>query len=189
MRLYPDPSTQAITWSFNYGGGGTLVDYSRSSDDSRIYNHILVTGAKNGGDMSEVPGSMGGEQSQTATIIFVDLKNEDPGSPTRISRIGDRVLPYESDLFTTQESAEEYARTMMRIASLEEYTMSWKSVMLPWLEPTDIVEIIEDDVSASEFVPRRFLLTNMTIPLALGPMSGTARRVTITGTQTVLDFQ
>lgn len=190
MRLYPDPTTQPVNWSFNYGGGGSLIDYSRSSDDSRIYNHIMVTGATQGGDMISVPGAQfSEEENQTATVIFSDIINTDPGSPTNVSRIGDRVLTYESDLFTTQAAADEYARTMMRIASLEEYNMNFKSLMLPFLEPTDIVEIIEDEVSASSFVPSRFLLTNLSLPLGLGPMSGNARRVTIVGTQTNLDFQ
>jgi hypothetical protein len=190
MRLLPDPTTQPVSWSFNYGGGGSLVDYSRSSDDSRIYNHIMVTGAKVGGDMSAVPGEIPtDDENQTAEIVFAEVINTDPGSPTNVARIGDRVLPYESDLFTTQASAMEYALTMLRIAALEEYTMSFKSLMLPWLEPTDIVEIIEDEVSASEFVPSRFLLTNLSIPLGLGAMSGNARRVTIVGNRNTLDFQ
>ena len=185
MRPYPDPSTDPLTWSFNYGGGGSLVDYTRSSDDSRIFNHVMVTGQAQSSGGSEYTG----EQDTTGTIIFAEVKNDVPGSPTNIERMGDRVLVYESDLFATNEAALQYARTMLRIASLEEFTMAFQSLILPWLEPSDIVEIIEDEVSASQYTPIRFLLTNMTIPLRLGPMSGTAKRVTIVGTENGLDFE
>lgn len=186
MRPYPDPTTSPIAWSFTNGGGGTLVSYTRSSTDSRVFNHIMVTGAAIGTDSSNVPASSVETSNTDSEVIFVDVRNDDPGSPTRISRIGDRVELYESDLFTSNEQALAYAQTQLRIGALEEYTMGFESLLLPWLDGSDIVEIVEDRVS--EYTPRRFLLSNFTIPLGLGSMSGTARRVTVVGTKQTMEF-
>ena len=118
-------------------------------------------------------------------IVFAEAINNIPGSPTAVDRIGDRVDQYESDLFTTVAQAQQYANTQLRIAALEEYTMSFESLLLPWLEASDIVEIVEE--RASDYTPRRFLLSNFTFPLGLGTMSGTARRVTVVGTKQTLE--
>jgi hypothetical protein len=186
MRPYPDPTTSPIAWSFTDGGGGSLINYSRSSTDSRMFNHIIVTGAAIGADSNNMPASQVAASNTDSEVIFAEARNDDPGSPTRIERVGDRVEPYESDLFTSQEQAQTYADTQLRIGALEEYTMSFESLLLPWLDGSDIVEIVED--RPTEYTPRRFLLSNFTIPLGLGSMSGTARRVTVVGTKQTLEF-
>jgi hypothetical protein len=185
MRPYPDPTTSPLAWSFNEGGGGTLVDYSRSSTDSRMFNHIIVTGAALGGESDDQPAYLYGSQATASEVVFAEAINNLAGSPTAVDRVGDRVETYESDLFTTAEQAQAYADAQLRIGALEEYTMSFESLILPWLEGSDIVEIVEDRVS--EYTPRRFLLSNFTIPLGLGSMSGTARRVTVVGTKQTME--
>lgn len=190
MRPYPDPTTHPLAWSFNQDEGGTLVDYKRSSNDSRVFNHIIVTGTSQGAEPQEQVsgGSQSGYGNINTEIVFAEAKNEDEGSPTRISRIGDRVAPpIESDLFVSQQQAQDYADTQLRISSLEEYQIGFQSLMIPWLEGSDIVEIVEKD--RSEFTPTRFLLSNFTIPLGLGGMSGTARRVTIVGSNQSQEYQ
>jgi hypothetical protein len=186
MRPYPDPTTSPIAWNFTDGTGGSLVSYSRSSTDSRVFNHILVTGAALGTDSNNMPAAQVTASNTDSEVIFAEARNDDPGSPTRIDRIGDRVELYESDLFTSNEQALAYAKTQLRIGALEEYTMGFQSLILPWLDGSDIVEIVED--RASEYTPRRFLLSNFTIPLGLGAMSGTARRVTVVGTKQTMEF-
>jgi len=184
MRIYPDPTLSPVAWSFTQDAGGSLIKYAKSSNDSRIYNHIIVTGAALGGEPSDLGGAVTG--STTSEVVFAEAKNTDPGSPTRISRIGDRVLPYQSDLFTSVSQAQDYANTMLRISSLEEYTMNFESLIIPFIDAGDIIEIREptDDI----YTPSRFLLSNYTIPMTLGPMSGTARRVTVVGSKQNLDF-
>jgi hypothetical protein len=184
MQPYPDPSLSPLAWSFTQDAGGTLIKYSKSSNDSQVFNHIFVTGATLGGEASELGGAVTG--NTVSQVIFAEAKNIDLGSPTRISRIGDRVLPYESDLFTTTAQAQAYADTMLRISSLEEYSMSFEALVLPWLDASQIIEIKqpEDDL----YTPNRFLLSSFTIPMALGPMTGTARRVTVVGTKNTLEF-
>lgn len=185
MQPYPDPSTSPLAWSFTQDAGGSLVDYAKSSNDSQVFNHIFVTGATIGGEPDELGGAVTG--NSVSQVIFAEAKNTVEGSPTRISRIGDRVLPFESDLFTTVEQAQAYADTMLRISSLEEYSLDFQSLVLPWLDASQIVQIQQptDDL----YTPNRFLLTSFTIPMALGSMSGTARRVTVVGTRNVLEFE
>lgn len=185
MQPYPDPSLSPLAWSFTQDVGGTLVQYSRSSNDSRVFNHIIVTGAALGGEPSSLGGAVTG--STTSEVIFAEAKNTDVGSPTRILRIGDRVLPYESEFFTTVSQAQSYANTMLRIAALEEYSIAFDSLILPWLDASCIVEIREAD-QEDEYTPNRFLLSSFTIPMKLGPMSGTARRVTIVGSKQNQEF-
>lgn len=184
MKQYPDPTLDPIAWSFTQGSGGTLIKYAKSSNDSRIFNHIIVTGATIGGEPDSLASSVTG--NTVSEVIFAEAKNEDSGSPTNIARIGDRVYPYQSDLFTTVAQAQDFADTMLRVASLEEYSMSFESLIIPWLNASDIVEIRqpEDD----EYTPNRFLLSNFTIPMGLGSMSGTARRVTVTGVKKNTEF-
>lgn len=186
MRPYPDPTTSPIAWSFSRGGGGTLVNYSRSSNDSRVFNHIIVTGAAIGTDSENLPAALINSDAAASEVIFAEAINNAPGSPTSVDRIGDRVELYNSDLFTTVEQAQSYADTQLRIGALEEYSMAFESLMLPWLDASDIVEIIEE--RSSEYTPSRFLLSNFTLPLGLGTMSGTARRVTVVGTSRITEF-
>lgn len=185
MRPYPDPTLDPIAWSFTEDEDGTLVKYSKSSNDSRIFNHVIVTGAALGGEPSSLGGAVTG--NTTSQVVFAEAKNTNPGSPTRISRIGDRVLPYESEYFSTVEMAQNYANTMLRIAALEEYSMAFEAVILPFLDASDIVEIRHDQ-EEDIYTPNRFLLSNFTIPMQLGPMSGTARRVTVVGTRQNQEF-
>lgn len=184
MRIYPDPTLSPVAWSFTQGTGGSLIKYSKSSNDSRIYNHIIVTGAALGGEPSALGGAVTG--STVSEIVFAEAKNIDPSSPTRISRIGDRVMPYESEYFTTVAQAQDFADMMLRIASLEEYTMSFEALMIPFIDAGDIIEIRQPDDDL--YTPSRFLLSNYTIPLKLGPMTGTARRVTVVGTKQNMEF-
>lgn len=186
MRPYPDPTTSPVRWSFSEGSGGTLINYSRSSTDSRVFNHIIVTGAALGSDSENLPSGLTSTAAAASEVVFAEAINNLPGSPTAVDRIGDRVVLYESDLFTTASQAQDYATTQLRIGALEEYTMSFESLILPWLEGSDIIEIVENRVS--EYTPRRFLLSNFTIPLGLGSMSGTARRVTVVGTKQTMEF-
>lgn len=185
MRPYPDPTLSPVAWSFTESYGGSLVKYSKSSNDSNVYNHIIVTGAALGGEPDDLGGAVTG--STTSEIVFAEARNDDPASPTRISRIGDRTKPYASDFFTTTSQAQDYADTMLRISSLEEYSMSFESLIIPFIDAGDIVEIQQPD--DDPYTPARFLLSNYTIPMKLGPMSGTALRTTVVGTKQNQEFR
>lgn len=175
MRPYGDPAMSPISWIFRPGKlDGTLVKYERSANDSRIKNHIIVTGAS----ITNLSGF--------TEVVFAEALNTDPGSPTRIARIGDRVDFIESDLITDRTQAQTLANTRLMIGALEEYQINFSSLIIPWLDAGDIVDIVDD--TATEYVPKRFLLVSFTFPLQLGAMTGVARRVTITGTREQLEY-
>lgn len=175
MQPYPDPVLSPLAWIFRPGMlDGSLVDFDRSANDSRVYNHIMVQGATTAND------------SGFNTTVFAERLNTDPNSPTNIERIGDRVLPIKSDFITTQERADLIAEQQMRIASLEEYEINFESVVLPWIDVSTIVDIVDSEVSVT--TPQRFLLSSLKLDMNLGPMSGVGRRVTITGTDQQLEY-
>lgn len=175
MQPYPDPVLSPIAWIFRPGKlDGSLIEFERSSNDSRVYNHVMVRGAT-------VTNPAGFN-----TTVFSEKLNTDPASPTNIERIGDRVLPYTSDFITTQEQADLIAEQQLRIAALEEYEINFESVVLPWIDVSTIVDIIDSDVAPT--TPQRFLLSSLNLSMELGPMSGIGRRVTIVGTNQPLEY-
>ncbi len=176
MRPYGDPVMTPVSWIFRPGElDGTLVKYERSTNDSRIKNHVIVTGTS----ITTVEG--------ITETIFAEAINNDTGSPTRVDRLGDRVDFYESEYITSTGQAQAIADTRLRISSLEEYVINFSSVIIPWLDGGDIVDIVDD--TATEYVPKRFLLASFNFPLGLAPMTGVARRVTIVGTTEQLEYR
>lgn len=176
MRPYGDPVMSPVSFVFQTGpNDGTLVRYERSANDSRIFNHIIVTGAA----ITNLSG--------ITETVFAESRNDDPASPTRIARIGDRVDPIKSDYITNQYQAQQLADARLRIGSLEEYEVNFDSVIIPWLDAGDIVDVIDD--TAVPYVPQRFLLSSFNFPLSLTSMACVARRVTIIGTNNTLEYQ
>jgi hypothetical protein len=166
MRSFIDPSFGPITQVFKTGkisDGGNLVSYTRSADDSRLFNHIVVVGER---------------ENDTLAPFFAEVKNTNPSSPTRIDRIGDRLMdPIVGSYFTSTAQCFETAHNMMKVAALESYELTFSSIMYQWLEVGEVAQILEPN--ALETDPDRYLLTSLELPMDLGPMSGSAKRVTI----------
>lgn len=176
MRPYQDPTLGALSWIFRGGEtDGTLINYERSSNDSRIKNHIVVIG-----NTTTTPDGY----NQT---VFAESLNNNPISPTRIDRIGERTEIIENDFFTDAVTAQSYSDKILAVSSLEEYEVNFESLIIPWLEAGDIVDI--DDSGGSIYVPSRFLLTSFNFPMGLGSMTGVGRRVTIVGSDQTLEYQ
>jgi hypothetical protein len=170
MRPYQDPSTSPVTWVFETGKAlGTLASASLKSDDSLLKNHCVVMGTPQTSD------------SGLTTAAFGEARNDDPASPTNISRVGDRVDVFKSDYITDPAQAQAIAQIRLSIMMLEEYNIDFSSIIIPFIEGGDIVIIIDD--KESNYVPSRYLLSNYTLPLGLGEMTGTGKRVTIVGTK------
>lgn len=162
MRTYLDPETSPLAYTFLTGAEGNLVTYSKSISDTRLYNHVVVSG----------------EASDT-TPVWAQARNDNPASPTNIALIGDRLYQYVSSFITTTQQAQDVANRFLSIHSLQEYNFDFSSLMFPWLEVGEIVEFI--DPKADDTQPDRFLLDTLTIPMSLGAMTGTGKRVTILG--------
>jgi hypothetical protein len=177
MRPYPDPTFSPVRWIFRGGTlDGTLVDYELSANDSRIKNKIIVVGTSS-------TSSIG-----ISRTVYAEAANNDVNSPTRIARIGERTEFIESDYYTTDEQALNFCNARLAVSALEEFDMNFSSMIIPWLDAGDIVDV-HDDADPSTYVPRRFLLSNFSLPLSLGPMTALGRRITLVGVTENLEYQ
>jgi hypothetical protein len=161
MRKFLDPSISPLMWTFQSGSKGNLVKWSRVTHDSRLYNHVVITGESGAEDV--LP-------------FFGEAMNTEPSSPTRISRIGDRAYFYTSSFFTSDQQCIDLANSWLKTKALESYEATLESFNYPWMEAGEIIGFLDPKRTASE--PTRYLLDQLTIPLGLGTMSITAKRVT-----------
>lgn len=167
VRQYLDPTTGAASWTFKTGhevdsSGANLMKYSRSISDSLIFNKVIVYGDPADGE-ERLP-------------YYGDATNEDPNSPTSVQRIGLRTLTIETNWLSSNQECYDLALTRLKISALESYDITFDSIQYPWLECGSIVEFL--DPERLDFEPTSFLLTSLTFPLDLGPMSATGKRVT-----------
>ena len=165
LRMLPkvDPVTTATVETFGDSSGNT-ISMEPSTNDDELYNHIVVL--QENATSGELP-------------IWAEAENNEPGSPTRISRIGRRTKRITSSLIDTQAKADALAASYLRIAALEQYDLSFEALNYPWLDVGKILKI--DDSEAALTDPDRYLLSTLEIPMQVGPMSGTAKRVTVVG--------
>lgn len=165
MRQFVDPSFGAISETFKTGVDGNLTSYTRSTNDSRIYNHVVVFGDPPEGE-ERLP-------------YFGEAKNVEPSSPTRIAKLGDRYYSFASTFFTSDAQCQEYANEKLKQVALESYELNFSSLTYPWVEAGEIVEILDPDRIPGD--PTRYLMDTISLPLGLGPMSATGKRVTYVG--------
>ncbi len=160
-RTFKDPSTDPISHTFKTGNDGDLSKLRKSLNDSRIFNDVVITG----------------ERGANKLPYFGRARNVEPDSPTSISRLGDRPYFFTSSHFKSDDHCKRTAERMLKIQALESYELAFESLHYPWQEVGEIVKILDPDRTAYE--PTRYLLTNLSLPLGLGVMSGNAKRVTI----------
>lgn len=158
MPPFPDPALLSNYYTFKTGAMGNLASYEKSSNDSRIFNHIIVIG-----------------QSTNSVPVYGEAINNVAGSPTSTQELGDRVFRYNSSYITTAAQATATAKSLLAINALEEFSLNFSSVVIPWLEAGHVVNFEDPSPAAGD--PVSFLLTDVTIPLGLGVMSSTAKRV------------
>jgi hypothetical protein len=163
MKPMVDPLTAPVSYTFDTGASGNLADYSRSTNDSRLYNDVLVYG-----DAPDNP------------LIYAHVSNTAPSSPTSIANLNQtRTYAFASQFFTSNAQALTYANKLLSVVALEQYDMNLTSIVIPWLEAGTAVEVIAPDAAVSD--PTRFLLTSFDIPMMLGTMTALAKRVTLVG--------
>lgn len=162
MRKYQDPLLTPPTLTLADGESGNLVSVSNKASSARLFNHVVVTGESS---------------NRSFPPVAAEAKNTLASSPSSIQRIGDRVVEYKSNLVTTVAQAQELANTYLRVSSLEEFELDFSSILLPWIEPGEILEI-QEKISGA-YYPTRYLISSLSFPLDLGPMSGNGKRVTV----------
>lgn len=160
LRQQQDPMLGAPSFVVKGGADGTMSAYAKSTADTRIYNHIVVTG----------------ESSDDGVLpVYAVSRNDNPASPTSTVNLGVRTYTYTSSFITTYEQAKAVADNFLTLHALEEYELSFDILMAPWLEVGDVVQWIDPKPASDD--PDRYLLTALTIPLGLGTMAGTGKRV------------
>ena len=159
MREFRDPLTTPATLELSTGLGGNLISRGGKTSDSNLFNHIVVVGESS--DSSTPP-------------VYAEAINTTAGSPTSVSEIGDRVSVTTSSLVTTVTQAQQYADSLLAVSALEEFELNFESTLLPWIEVGDIVEMKKSD--DRYWGPDRYLLTSLSFPLDLSPMSGNGKR-------------
>jgi hypothetical protein len=161
MRKFRDPSTSAPTLTLRTGPGGNLVSRGKKTSDGELYNHVTVVGESSD---SSIP------------LVFGEAMNTDPNSPTNIDEIGDRVRNITSSVVTDSFQAQALAQSLLAVSGLEEFELNFSSVLFPWIEPGDIVEMGE--AVGTYWGPSRYLISSLSLPLDLSPMTGNGKRVT-----------
>lgn len=161
IKEYADPSSASPALTLDIGPNGVLVSYSKEATDARLRNVVVVTG----------------ESTDTIPVTAV-AANHAPGSPTSVEEVGERVDMITSPLIVRREQAQKLADNLLAIASLEEFNINFTSLVFPWLDVGNIIDLPAID-NGSAYYSTSYLLSTITIPLGLGPMSGNGKRVVL----------
>jgi hypothetical protein len=164
VRKFLDPTLSPIFHVFQTGTEGNLVSFDRAVNDSRIYNIINIYGDPVNND--RLP-------------YFGQAINDDPNSPTSTLKLGKRPWDFAANYFSSDDECFDLARSRLKIMALESYEINYSSIFYPWMEGGEIIRILDPNRSSTD--PTRFLMDQVTMPIDLGPMSGTGKRVTIVG--------
>lgn len=160
MEKFRDPSSAPVDLLLNVGPLGNLVSRGLRTSDSQLYNHVVVVGE--GADSDAPP-------------VWSEAINNAPNSPSRVDELGDRVIRHQAATITTVAQARELAQSMLSVAALEEFELNFSIPLLPWVEPNQVIGMTEE--AAGTWGPDRFLLSSLSMPLDLSPMSGTGKRI------------
>lgn len=163
MTPQVDPVTSPVELVIGESAGNA-ISFEPSTNDSELFNHVVAVSSN--AESDEIP-------------VWASVENNEPSSPTRIEKVGRRTKRIESALIETTDEAVTMARNFLRVAGLEQFEVSFSSLNYPWLDVGKIIEL--DDPQATPYDPRRYLLSSLDIPLSVGPMSGTCKRVTNVG--------
>lgn len=166
-RPFLDPTTSPVAVVLKTGeNGGNLAKFSKRSTDARVKNIVIVT--------SENQDDLG-----AGNIWFGRAENIEPSSPTRTERLGDRHDFVKTSLLRSHEACATLANQRLKIAALEEFDLNFDSLVYPWLDVGVVAGFEDPNPGRDE--PDRYLLSTLSIPMRLGTMSGTGKRITIVG--------
>lgn len=157
MEIMQDPATMPAVYEFKTGPGGLVAAFGKKSNDERLYNHIAVTG------------------EGSTPVIYAEAENNDPNSPTSIAAIGRRTYEFVSQFFNTKAQAQDTADKFLKIHALESFELAIQARVMPWVETGRVVRAV--DPNPVEGDPDRYMLDTATIPLRMGKMDATMKRV------------
>lgn len=164
LREIVDSTTATEAWRFKSGPGGNLSDWDKSTSDDRLYNHIFVSG-----------------KGPDDELVWGEATNTEPSSPTRISRIGDRLFQFHSDFINTNEQAQETADKFLLVHALQTWELGIMSLVYPFLEGGEIAVFENPDPAPGETAETRWRTANFQIPMMLELMPLQGKRVQVVG--------
>lgn len=159
MREFQDPFLLAAEYTFQTGSDGNLVQFSRSINDSRLRNHVVVHG-----------------EAANKTPIYAELLNHSSISPTNIARIGKRTEVFRSGFVQTVDQAAALCEQLMKVMGLEQYDVDLSAIVIPYIDVGVVARFLDPDTTGSE--PTEYLIQRVDIPLGPGPMRASVGRVT-----------
>lgn len=154
IRTPPDPS--APVWEVSAGARGVLVALSRALSRDTVYNAVVASG----------------EGTDTQTPVRGVAIDDHPLSPTYFyGRFGQVPRFYSSSFLATDEQATAAAATMLRSQLGLSYSIDFRAVPNPALEPWDAVTIRAGVGEGREV----HVIDSLTIPLTTDAISATTR--------------
>jgi len=159
MVEFADPATEAPEIRFETGARSNVSTIGYRVDDTRIRNHIAVTG-----------------EDPEGAPVWGEAINENLASPTNIFDLGYRTKHIKSDWVQSFEQCQDYAQRMLAYESLESYEANLGILVFPWLEVGCIAQFVDPNKAFGD--PDEYLLSNFSINLDLSPISATLKRVT-----------
>lgn len=157
-RIEPDIATFPAVFDIDEGPGGILIDVATSWDREGMYNRVIAIG--------ENPGN--------PSIYRGVATDNDPSSPTYYNGPFGRVPTFfASPLLSSDSMAVAAALTVLRRVLGQTQAVRFDSIVAPFLEPGDIVNVLRSTlpINASPH-----LIETLTIPLSpTGMMSGSTR--------------
>lgn len=151
----------ASSWTFERGADAIMLGITKDLTDDRLYNHVRVSG-----------------ESSDQPPLAAEARDLNPASsaynpPDGSGPIGDRLYTYSSPGIRSFEQAADVAAALLPTVALIEEAISVPSVVHPALEVGDAVVIDEPQSRTSD----TYLLDTVSMPLAGGPMTVTARKL------------
>lgn len=167
MTPFPDPALGGIEVIFQTGRAGNIASIERSTNDSELFNDIIVIGERPNQD--------------NGLPYYGRATNTDRSSPTNIYRIGRRTMPpITLTSLSSDAEARRLARSRLKVAALESYEINLSTISYPWLDAGIVGEILDPDAADTD--PKRYLIDSINLNLGLGASTATGKRVTLVGT-------
>ena len=161
LRVIPDPLTSPIDATYYTGELSIVLGETLKASLATVYNGVIATG-----EGAEIDPPTRGE-------AWDDL----PSSPTyRYGPLGQVPTFYSSPLLTTSAAATAAAASILARVRGRVEQVAWSMIVNPAHDALDVIEL--EDTSTTPSSVRRFMLDQITIPLAVTEaMSATAREI------------
>lgn len=120
------PADSAVIWEYNAEQSSTFLTAQSAFTDEKLFNAVLVIGT-----------------ADHENIIVSYRRNTDPSSPTNITRLGERVLKFETDTIGTQDVADAASLKLFYDNVVVSNDISLDVICNPAFEGNDVIRVTE----------------------------------------------